>query len=80
MDDIALTITKDTKVGLLMTRKTTEEMTRRTVEKILNNTKMAEAERAGMFQDKDRDDVSNERAETMLVWERNHTFLIQISI
>ena len=49
-----------------MTRKTTEEMNRRTVEKILNNTKMAEAERAGMFQDKDRDDVSSDRAEAML--------------
>ena len=49
-----------------MTRKTTEEMTRRTVDKILNNTKMAEAERAGMFQDKDRDDVSTDRAEAML--------------
>ena len=49
-----------------MTKKTTEEMTRRTVDKILNNTKMAEAERAGMFQDKDRDDVSTDRAETIL--------------
>ena len=49
-----------------MTRKTTEEMTRRTVEKILNNAKMTEAERAVMFQDKDRDDVSTDRAETML--------------
>ena len=41
-------------------------MTRRSAEKILNNTKLAEAERAGMFQDKDRDDVSTDRAETML--------------
>ena len=60
------TITKDNGVGLLMTKKITKEMTRRTVEKILNNTKMAEAERAGMFQDKDRDDVSTDRAEAML--------------
>ena len=61
-----MTITKDDGVGLLMTKKITKEMTRRTVDKILNNTKMAEAERAGMFQDKDRDDVSTDRAEKML--------------
>ena len=61
-----MTITKDDGVGLLMTKKITKEMTRRTVDKILNNTKMAEAERAGMFQDKDRDDVSTDRAEAML--------------
>ena len=63
---MTLATAKDNEVGLLMTRKTTKEMTRRTVDKILNNTKMAEAERAGMFPDKDRDDVSTDRAEAML--------------
>ena len=63
---MTLAIKKDTKLGLLMTRKAHEEMTRRTVEKILNNAKMTEAERAVMFQDKDRDDVSTDRAEAML--------------
>ena len=36
-------IMKDNEVGLLMTKKTTEEMTRRTVEKSLNNDKIGEA-------------------------------------